>query len=281
MYFVMLLSAIVYAVKRHLKFTGFINYLYLYSEIFHGASYDTVLPEKGKSNLIFDVGGNIGLYSLYLNEKYDDLKIHVFEPIPELYQFIRHNVLTNKKSSNKIHINNFGFSNKKETVKINYFPHASGLSTVQPDLDVKMNHIRSVTIKGGPIIRALLNPLVSFLAKTHFVAKPTKVNLIRISDYIRAHNIANIDILKVDVEGYELPVLQGIKDEDFAKIRAFQIEIENYRKDNQAKIIAILQKHNYKVSVKWANDSWSFIVATQKGTSIQKPLPNKPQFPFF
>ncbi len=255
-------SAIIYAIKRHLKFTGILNYLYLYNEIFVERSYDTVLPGKNKPSVVFDVGGNIGMYSLYLNEKFDNLKIYIFEPIPELYQFINHNLLSNKKLTNKIAISNFGFSNKKETTKINYFPHASALSTIHSDLEEKENKIKSTLGRGRSII--------GILAKTHFVAIPVEVNLIRMSDYITANKIKKIDIVKIDVEGYELEVLQGIDNQHFSKIGSFQIEIEQYRPGNQEKIIALLQKHNYEVSVKWTNGSWSFVVAVRKGQNEPK-----------
>lgn len=280
MYLTVIFSALTYATKRHLKLTGgLLSYLFIYSEIFLDGSYDYILPEKNKPSVIFDIGGNIGLYTLYLNEKYDHLEIHSFEPVPDLFHSLKHNVLTNKKPANKIYPNNLGLSNKKETVTINYFPNASGFSTVQSDLEFKAGRIKSVFVKGGSIVRGILNAIASILIKTNFVAKPVKVNLIRVSDYITDHKIENIDIFKLDVEGYELQVMQGIDNRHFSQIHSFQIEIENYRKDNQAKIIALLRKHNYKISVEWANDSWSFVVAVRKGPNEPKISQHKQRFP--
>lgn len=250
---------VAYALRRRLQFKGLINYVFIFNEIFTEGTYDDVLPETGKASRIFDIGGNIGLYSLYLNGKYKNLDIHTFEPIPALYENLKHNVTVNEDPTNKITVNNFGLSDKEETVTIHYFPKASGLSTIQPDLERKAG-----LLKSGFGTSKLMDVLLAIFSKTHYVAELVNVKLQRLSNYIDSHNIDRIDIMKIDVEGYELQVLRGIEDRHFPIIRSFMIEIENYRDGYQSDIVAILEKHNYDVSIQKGGDAWSFVVAKQK-----------------
>jgi len=47
-----------------------------------------------------------------------------------------------------------------------------------------------------------------------------------VSAEIAAHRLATVDILKIDVEGYFVEVLEGIAPTDFAKIRKMVIEVD-------------------------------------------------------
>ena len=74
-----------------------------------------------------------------------------------------------------------------------------------------------------------------------------------------------LEIIKIDVEGYELEVLQGINSENFKKIKNIFIEIENYRENYTNQIIDILTQNNfdYKIIGKLDLD-WIDIIATNK-----------------
>lgn len=48
--------------------------------------------ELDRGDTVFDVGANIGLFSLWLYEKlHFDLNIYAFEPIPVLYEILKRN----------------------------------------------------------------------------------------------------------------------------------------------------------------------------------------------
>lgn len=255
-------KALLYAYKNDLKFSGKLNYLFIFREIFVKKEYDNVLPNTTPSR-IFDIGGNIGLYTLYLNTNYDNLEIHVFEPSPSLYKNLSHNVNRNKKPSNTIILNEVGLSNTTEEMNINYFPNASGLSTFRSDLDTKQDLIIESRCK-NTLFPGLCSSFFRILSKSHYVALQEKAKLIRLSDYINSHNIDKIDIVKIDVEGYELQILQGIDDRHFPLIDSLMIEVENYREGYQDEIVSILKKHDYRISIVGGDQSWSFITANRE-----------------
>ncbi len=50
-------------------------------------------------------------------------------------------------------------------------------------------------------------------------AQTEECRMCTVSDLIRSHGLARIDLLKIDVEGAELDVLHGIAHEDWRLIR--------------------------------------------------------------
>ena len=130
-----ILKALIYKLTHRIHVKDFWSYVYIHREIFINKEYDAILPKEG--DVVFDVGGNQGLYSLYLNDKFKNINIHVFEPIPDLFQQMQGNIIRNVRPQNRIIMNNFGLSDKASQLDINYFPYGSGLSTLTNDMDDK------------------------------------------------------------------------------------------------------------------------------------------------
>ena len=53
-----------------------------------------------------------------------------------------------------------------------------------------------------------------------------EVTTTTVSDQIAAHGLAVVDMLKIDVEGYFLEVLKGIRPEDIGKVRNIAMECD-------------------------------------------------------
>lgn len=77
-------------------------------------------------------------------------------------------------------------------------------------------------IEGSPDQHGLAG--VEGFNKITSVSNKTEVEQIKLSDLLSQYNITNIDYLSVDVEGYEMNVLNGI---DFNKLHIKVISIEN------------------------------------------------------
>ena len=267
-------KAIFYKYYWNLKVQNIFSYIFVFNEIFLNKDYkylDSInfkKLNKNKKEIYFDVGGNNGLYSLYLNNKNKNIEVHVFEPIEDLYKNIKWNIKHNKKLSNTYFINNFGLGNKNENLQINYMPNADGLSTIKNDIEVKKNHIVNGYCRdyNYPIINSICKSFMSqLLNKNRLKVEKRNIKLVRFSDYVKENKIDFIDKIKVDIEGYELEFLEGINKEDFAKIGAFVIEVENYRSNHTRNILDILQLNNfsYKLSEDKNNkrNNWLMIYA--------------------
>jgi 31-O-methyltransferase len=248
-------SALYYKFKNNLKVKGIGNYIWIYNEIFINKDYKFL--DNNKENMIyFDIGGNNGIYSLYLNENNKNIEVHVFEPINELYQNIVWNINQTKKDCNNFIINNFGLGEIKKEVEINYFKDANGLSTIKNDMEHKKKAIINYNFKGIPLIENISKFIVDNLK-----SEKRKINIDTLNNYILEKKINRIDCMKIDVEGYELEVLQGISNDNFKKIKKILIEVENYRKNYTKQILDILDNNNFSYKVTQSDKDWCYIYA--------------------
>ena len=127
-----------------------------------------------------DIGANSGYYSFYFAKKFSDLEVQAFEPNIDAYNKFLKTIL--KNSFKKIEISNFGLSNINKKVKmITWFKH--GIAKTNSTILDKSHDTKN--------------------------SKIFEVNL-RIGDEVISLSGKKI-VLKIDVEGHELSVLNGLK----------------------------------------------------------------------
>lgn len=130
----------------------------------------------GQNDIIFDIGANIGWYSVHLSKKLPNSVIYAFEPIPEIFAQLRRNVELNQVVN--IFLHNLALSDKIQTLTFFYTPTATGASS-------------SVNITGGGDLQKL------------------ECQTNTIDHFVKIRNIAKIDFIKCDVEGAEYFVFKG------------------------------------------------------------------------
>jgi FkbM family methyltransferase len=131
--------------------------------------------DKNKKITCFDVGANIGYYSLMMTTSLNGKQhqIHSFEPNPYTFNFL---------------INNIEFNNFKSIV-----PVKLGLSNQTQELEIYYN-------------KKNLGTANTFQNKG---ALSANISLVRCDDYCHQNSIENIDLIKVDIEGGELNFIRG------------------------------------------------------------------------
>ena len=72
------------------------------------------LPEKLNPKIIFDIGGNIGIKSIYLAKLFPDSLIYSFEPMPENFEILQKNISQYKN----IRAFNYGLGSKNGSFKV-------------------------------------------------------------------------------------------------------------------------------------------------------------------
>ena len=237
--------------KHNLKTDSFIQYAYIYNEIFNNKSYNFEI----KDNMtIFDIGANIGIFNLYVNSKAKNLNVYSFEPVPQIFECLKHNT---SKYKNSISINK-GLGDKNEVVTMNYLKNASAMSSIKDfDSDKVRAHDKVYEEQCG-----IFQDICKYFVNNE-MKNPVKVKGVidTVSDIIDKYQIKNIDVMKIDVEGFELNVMKGIRDEHFKIIKKIFIEIENFRKDNKKEIFKILDKNNYCYKIIEDGNEWIMIEA--------------------
>jgi hypothetical protein len=86
----------------------------LYHEIFAMQSYSKHGVKLSEGDCVFDVGANIGLYSLYLAQSCQSLRVFAFEPIPDIFAILQRNVHAHAANLD-IKLFNAGLSDKRGT----------------------------------------------------------------------------------------------------------------------------------------------------------------------
>lgn len=129
-----------------------------------------------EESIIFDVGANIGWYSLLFSKKMPRSKVYSFEPITETYGYLVANIALNG-ATNLSHFN-LGLSEKEQLSTFYYFP-------------------------GGSVLASERN-LINCSKATKRICQMESLDC-----FVSNHNIENIDLIKCDVEGGELSVIKG------------------------------------------------------------------------
>jgi FkbM family methyltransferase len=130
------------------------------------------------AQVIFDVGANVGFYSLLWASRMSNGEIHAFEPVPSTFQWLTRNVEINQLGK-LIKPNNFGLGNESKRIPI-YLPNVSGCS--------------AASIKN-------LHPDEK--------SKEIIIQIETMDQYFESRKLSNLDLIKADVEGAELFVLKG------------------------------------------------------------------------
>ncbi len=127
-------------------------------------------------DVIFDIGANIGWYSINLYKNLDKAKIYSFEPVPNIFNTLKRNFELNDIDCSGLF--NIGFYSENTELKMNYYPEWEGASSIS-------NNIEN------------MQPQV------------VCCSLIKLDDFVSDNNITKIDFIKCDVEGAELHVFKG------------------------------------------------------------------------
>ena len=145
---------------------------------------------KASSKLIFDVGANVGEFTHELRSEFPLLQSHCFEPDPRSYATL----LKRFETQEEITCNNVGCGARNETAVLHQNQNTTISSIVPSELQ-----LNSTTNK-------------------------IDIQIVTLEDYSRELGAENIDLVKIDVEGFEVEVLQGAM-EIMPSIGAFVLEV--------------------------------------------------------
>lgn len=207
-------------------------------------------------DVVFDVGANIGLFSRFISQQAQNLKIFAFEPVPIIFKALERNV---KDIPAELKLYNIGLAEISKNTEIHYYPKVSGDSAIIPfDWELKVNqyvqNYEETIVKNMPIAKIvpkfLRKAVVKAGLKNMYKEELIDCSLRTMSDIISENEINRIDLLKIDAENYEWQVLNGIKGEDWHKIKQISMEVHTHIKggENLLKdIIAMLKEKEFDV----------------------------------
>ena len=186
----------------------------IYNEIFVKREYLGADISLDGFRSLFDVGANIGLFTIFAKLANPDLTVHAFEPIKSTYDVLVRNI--ELYGLRDVYPHNYALGNQDGAERaITFFPNLAGNSTAHPE--TKDAQKRMLTELIG-------QEQVDYLFQSAQVyAVPTRT----LSAVIDDEGISAIDLLKIDAEGDELAVLQGIAEAHYPIIRQIAAEIHS------------------------------------------------------
>jgi FkbM family methyltransferase len=127
---------------------------------------------------IFDGGANVGAWTQAAAQRFPRAGIHAFEIVPETYAQLR----ANCASLDRVVLNQVGLADAPGEIEVFYDPRMSALASCVP----------------------------GFAEDFHgYQPRRERVAVTTGAEYAAGHSVAAIDLLKIDVEGFENRVLAG------------------------------------------------------------------------
>ena len=162
---------------------------------------------------VFDVGANIGLFTIFVQQACKDVSVYAFEPGPSTF----------------------------EALSINTSLYSPNAKLFQCGFS-KFNQ-QNLTIE-AEALKYYINGVVKESAEYETITCQQKT----LSELIKQNQIERIDLLKMDAKTSEYDVLDGIDPEDWEKIK--QVTIEAYDIDGRVgKIASLLEEQGFNVLV--------------------------------
>lgn len=219
---------------------------HFYEDIFAHRSYVKNGIRIPRGATVFDVGGNIGLFTLFVHTEAPDAQIYTFEPAPPLFDILRRNATQHQV---RVKPFNIGLSNEEREATFTFYPQSTGMSTFHADLDDERHNLKTIIDNQRKLGMAVLDPELASaeeLFEVRFQARPFTAKLRRLSDIIREQAVEQIDLLKVDVQKCELEVLEGIDEEDWPKIAQVVLEVHDID-GRLGHLVALLERRGFSV----------------------------------
>lgn len=200
---------------------------HFYDDIFAHRSYLRHGVELPQGAVVFDVGANIGLFTLFVHHENKGARIFSFEPAPPLFEILSRNVAEHGVAAT---VFNFGLSDREREAEFTFYPRSSGMSSFYAD-EADERHVLQTIIgnqrASGQVEVDEVSEHAGELLDLRFQARRITARLRRLSDVIREQGVERIDLLKVDVQRCEHEVIAGIDEQDWPKIRQVALEVHD------------------------------------------------------
>ncbi len=169
-------------------------------------------------NIVFDVGANVGQTAIKFNYYFERATIYSFEPVEKTFNKLLHNT--------------------KYTPQVKSYQSALG------------DKVDSLSIKIHNDELSVLNSLKKE-AQNNYNEQSETINVITGDIFCEENKIKEIDLLKIDTEGYELEVLNGFKNMiQKSRIKAIYCEVgfgsSNTRNTYIGDVLEFANQNNFR-----------------------------------
>ena len=250
---------------------------YLYHEIFEKQSYVRHGVSLQGARCVFDVGANIGMFTLFAAQQAPQAKIYAFEPLAPLCRTLRTNSVA---LGERVKVFEHGLGAREEAAQFTYYPRYTMMSGLSAYADaageqaVIGQYLRNEKAAGVAGAQELLQQAGELL-EGRFAGEQHECRLRRLSEVMREEDVEWIDLLKVDVQRAEWEVLCGIGEQDWQKIGQVVLEVHDEQggAGRVAEVLALLQQQGYAAAAEQdellrGTDRWN-VYAVREGVRAE------------
>ena len=160
---------------------------WIFLEIFLFGIYRRAEPDIRRARVILDIGANVGFFALHASSLNPEAVIHSFEPFPKNVEQMKKNLRLNE--NRQVHV-----------------------------------HPEAVTDQAG-ILTLYFTPGYDASCSLHGVKEHScSVTALAVNELFRTCGMDDCDLLKMDCEGSELPIVQAAAPEMLTRVRAIIME---------------------------------------------------------
>ena len=220
---------------------------FAYKEIFEDKIYFQHGIELRDGDCVFDVGANIGLFTIFVHERYKNVKSFAFEPSPEVFPLLQLNIA---KYGSQAMAYPFGLSDEERQATFTYYPAYSIMSGFHASEADNQEAVRAVILnqwhdrfpeQENPEERFIEELVGGILGrKTEYQCR-----LRRLSDVLAETGVEEISLLKIDAEGSEMEILAGIAPPDWPRIRQIVMEVHDADRTRGPALRKILESKHF------------------------------------
>lgn len=194
-----------------------------------------------KSPVVLDVGANTGQTILFWKKYFDRPTLHSFEVNPACVRILRN------KNFQDVTIHGFGLSSKNGTLPfhVNALDLTSSFEVTDETSDYEKMKARVLGVAIDKLVQEVM-------------VLPVR----KLADVLNENGLQQIDLLKIDVEGHEYQVLQGLF-HGSKKFNITRIQLESHsdrtsRSQYQFEIERLLSNEGYEEEVRFKHAFGSF-----------------------
>ena len=225
-------------------------------------------------DIVLDVGANIGVFALSAAKQ--GAQVYAYEPIPGTFELLQQNIHLHGLD-NVVHPRNIGLSERSEEKIMFHYPSMSTWDSwnSREDRELVAENLQDAldVLKTAAPVRYKALRLLGFkslqqalvrdaIEKILASAVKVRCQFETLSGVISQENIRSIALLKLDAELADWQILNGVKAQDWQRIR--QVAMEVHLESDLAPISQFFsERHFSKVSVKKLKGEISFIWATK------------------
>ena len=174
------------------------------------------LPQEAET--VLDIGANQGFYAIKMAVGNPGCCIYCFEPNPIEFEVLQQNLSSNALE-NRVKAEELAVSGSRGEIEMEIIPEIGPI--------------------GGQSIRT---PFRKWL-KDEFI-KNIRVQSICLEDVLTRNNLAHVDILKLDVEGFELDVLRNFQSFDVID----KLVVEYHSDSGREELLELMKANGFELA---------------------------------